>query len=601
MKNLVVLTILLFSGLLLHSMTLDEVLYKQNSGELIVGKGIAETEAEADQLALKDLASQIVVKVKSSFIDIAKEENFEVEEYCESVVNTFSDITLSNACKFIASSAENNTVYRYITPEDKKKIFAERKTQILSFVAEGEIAEEVGNAVDAIRNYYWALMLLKTHPDHKTMKYYFNDQERLLSSALVNQIENILSLIEIEITSISDIKDSNCLDYVLLASYNGILADGLLIRYNDGYQWSGYERWGNGKGYFSIKKNMAATLNFIELEIDCSFAQHGFIGEIKETLSSMKPYDFNNSHKKVEFKIEEAQEMDAVGYRLSYASEIPKANIDVLENVIAAISTNDLGTARSHFTAKGFRDFNALMGYGNAVILPEAVQMGMLKTGKLSVIRSIPLKFDFRSSSESFTENVNFVFDEDNKIDGVTFSLSDAAVKDIMTKEYGTEEEKALIVNFVEQYKTAYCLKDTAFIKDVFCDDALIIVGRVVQRKPDEYTDKLYQQLGDDMIEYITLEKGEYLDRLKKQFAQKEFINIHFSDNEIDRVVSKGKKVFGMQIGQYYYSSDYCDKGYLFLMFDLADADEPKIMVRSWQPQKADDGSIIGVSNFQFE
>jgi len=126
-------------------------------------------------------------------------------------------------------------------------------------------------------------------------------------------------------------------------------------------------------------------------------------------------------------------------------------------------------------------------------------------------------------------------------------------------------------------------------------------VGRVVKRKPDDYADKLYQQLGDDLIEYVTLKKGEYINRLQKQFAGKEFINIRFSDNEIDRVISKGKKVFGMQIGQYYYSSDYRDKGYLFLMFDLEDPDEPKIMVRSWQPEKAEDGSIIGVSNFQFE
>ncbi|RLC49835.1 MAG: nuclear transport factor 2 family protein, partial [Candidatus Cloacimonadota bacterium] len=61
------------------------------------------------------------------------------------------------------------------------------------------------------------------------------------------------------------------------------------------------------------------------------------------------------------------------------------------------------------------------------------------------------------------------------------------------------------------------------------------------------------------------------------------------------------KKVYGMQIGQYYYSSDYRDKGYLFLMFDLENPDEPKIMVRSWQPEKAEDGSIIGVSDFQFD
>jgi len=602
MKKQIIFTIFLI-GSLLQAITVNQLQKMQNSGELIVGKGTARTEMEADKLALQVLASQIIVDVKSSFVSIAKEDNFNVDEYCESVVQTFSDIQLSNAKKFVdpASTNDNKIVYRYITPEDKDRIFAERKTQILSLVLEGEIAEAENNAVDAISNYYWALMLLKTHPDYKIITYYFDNKERILNTALINQIEKILSDIKIEITSKTKSKDSNCFDIVLSSSYKEIPADGLLIKYNDGYGWSDFERWTNGKGFISIKKSMAETMNFVKLKIDCSFANHGFSGEIQQTLGAMTAHEFNNSNKKCEFISKDATEISSTKSLISYETEIPQDKIEILENVISAISNKDLARSRKYFSAKGFRDFNALVGYGNAEILPEKIKLKILKIGKLSVVRSISLKFDFRSSNEDFTEKVNFVFNENNKIEGVTFSLSDTAIKDIMSKDYGTDEEKALIINFTEQYKTAYCLKDIDFINDVFCDDALIIVGRVVKRKPDDYADKLYQQLGDDLIEYVTLKKGEYINRLQKQFAGKEFINIRFSDNEIDRVISKGKKVFGMQIGQYYYSSDYRDKGYLFLMFDLEDPDEPKIMVRSWQPEKAEDGSIIGVSNFQFE
>ena len=601
MKGFTFLMFILIASL--NAITADQLQHMQNSGELIVGKGTAETESEADKRALQDLASQIIVKVKSSFVSIAKEDNFNLDKYCKSVVETFSDIQLSNAKKFSdpASTDNNKIVYRYITPEDKNRIFAERKTQILSLVTEGEIAESEDNAVDAIRNYYWALMLLKTHPEYKTITYYFDNKERLLNIALVNQIEKILSEIKIEITSKTISKDSNCFDIVLLASYKGIPADGLLIRYNDGYGWSDFERWTNGKGFINIKKTMAATMNFIELEIDCSFANHSFSGDIQQTLGAMRPHKFDDSYKKCELFSKEATELPSVKSVISYETKIPKDTIEVLDSIITAISNKDLARSRRYFSAKGFRDFNALIGYGNAEILPEEVKLKILKIGNMSIVRSIPLKFDFRSSNEDFTEKVNFVFDEKNKVDGVTFSLSDTAINDIMSRDYGTDEEKALIINFVEQYKTAYCLKDLEFIKDVFCDDALIIVGRVVKRKPDDYADKLYQQLGDEMIEYVTLKKAEYINRLQKQFSRKEFINIRFSDNQIERVMNKDKKVFGMQIGQYYYSSDYRDKGYLFLMFDLENPDEPKIMVRSWQPEKAEDGSIIGVSNFQFE
>jgi len=97
------------------------------------------------------------------------------------------------------------------------------------------------------------------------------------------------------------------------------------------------------------------------------------------------------------------------------------------------------------------------------------------------------------------------------------------------------------------------------------------------------------------------LSKSEYVDRIKKQFESKEFINVRFADSSIDRVSGKGKNVFGIQINQYYFSSNYRDQGYLFLMFDLEKSDQPKIMIRSWQPEKSADGSIIGVSDFQFD
>ena len=75
-----------------------------------------------------------------------------MDKYCESIVKTFSDIQLSNAKKIIdpSSTKDNHIIYRFITPEDKNKIFSTRKTQILSLVAEGEIAESNNNAVDAI-------------------------------------------------------------------------------------------------------------------------------------------------------------------------------------------------------------------------------------------------------------------------------------------------------------------------------------------------------------------------------------------------------------------------------------------------------------------
>lgn len=35
-------------------------------------------------------------------------------------------------------------------------------------------------------------------------------------------------------------------------------------------------------------------------------------------------------------------------------------------------------------------------------------------------------------------------------------------------------------------------------------------------------------------------------------------------------------------------------------MMDLNDANNPKIYVRTWQPEKNPDGSIIGITDFKF-
>lgn len=585
----------------LHSITTNQISMMQNSGEFIVGKGESVNEQEADNLALQDLASQIMVNVKSKFISIAKEENFEVEEYCENVVKTISNVQLSNARKYTDSISNDKKyiVYRYITQEDKDRIFSERKTQIMSLVAEGEIAEYDNNPVDAIRNYYWGLMLLKTHPEHKTITYYFDDKERNLNQALVNQIENLLSDISINVNSINEMENSNCIDVVLQASYKGIPADGILVKYNDGYDWSASERWSDGRGMINIKKTMWETMEFLDLEIDCSFAEHGFSGEIRNTLKTMKGRNFGNSHKKC--FINEIAVAENQLHEVKFDKQLSKNQIESLSRVIDSINNKSVSLSRRFFTAKGFRDFNSLIGYGNAKIINDETKLKQLTIGEMKIVRSLPMKFGFNSSREDFTEKVNFVFDNEDKICGVTFALSDIALKDILDKKYGTLEEKAVIINFIEQYKTAYCLKDISFVENVFSDEALIIIGRVVKRKPDSTAENLYQQLGDDMVEYVKLSKGEYVNRLKTQFARKEFINIRFSDSELDRVTSDESKIYGMQIGQYYYSSDYCDKGYLFLMFNLEDPEKPQIMVRSWQPKKAEDGSIIGLSDFQFE
>ena len=148
----------------------------------------------------------------------------------------------------------------------------------------------------------------------------------------------------------------------------------------------------------------------------------------------------------------------------------------------------------------------------------------------------------------------------------------------------------------MEYYKTAYCLKRIDYLESIFDENALIIVGKVLKKA--KQLEGVYYNLDANKIEYIRLSKYEYLDRLKRVFASNEFVNIHFQDNEVKRKADE--KVFGIQISQYYYSTNYADKGYLFLMVDLKDSLNPKIYVRTWQPEKDSDGGLYGLEDFHF-
>ena len=56
-----------------------------------------------------------------------------------------------------------------------------------------------------------------------------------------------------------------------------------------------------------------------------------------------------------------------------------------------------------------------------------------------------------------------------------------------------------------------------------------------------------------------------------------------------------------LQIKQDYFSSTYGDSGYLFLAVDLEVSDKPVIHVRTWQPERDEEGKIFSIVDFDWE
>lgn len=166
----------------------------------------------------------------------------------------------------------------------------------------------------------------------------------------------------------------------------------------------------------------------------------------------------------------------------------------------------------------------------------------------------------------------------------------------------GLEESDSMsrhrILDYCEHLRNAYTAKDIDFIRQVFSDDALIIVGHVVEsRKGDgRFT------AGEEKVRYSIRTKGTYLRKLGEVFAANKRINLRFSDFRIMRHPSV-EGIYGVTLRQKYSSDGYADDGYLFLLWDFRTPSMPQIHVRTWQPADGvgGDDDIIDLSDFNLQ
>ena len=140
--------------------------------------------------------------------------------------------------------------------------------------------------------------------------------------------------------------------------------------------------------------------------------------------------------------------------------------------------------------------------------------------------------------------------------------------------------------------------RDIETINKIFAEEALIIIGRILQ-KSKKYSDLYeYEQIGSDQpdVEYLRFAKDEYIKRQKKIFNSQPDIFLGFSNFQI-RKKNNIEGVYGVSMRQHYNSTSYSDDGYLFLLIDFNE-EFPKIYVRTWQPQEWSEEKLIKLSNY---
>ncbi|MDE6100628.1 MAG: hypothetical protein K2G01_06240, partial [Paramuribaculum sp.] len=252
------------------------------------------------------------------------------------------------------------------------------------------------------------------------------------------------------------------------------------------------------------------------------------------------------------------------------------------------------------FTAEARDIYERLIKYGRAKIVGTPTYT-FYRNGDNVMARGLQMSFSFRSGlRKSFVEEVVFSFDQTGLINNISFGLGKTAEADILGKGVWDENARFAIMNFLENYQTAYALKRLDYISSVFDDDAVIITGSVshVPSRKLGTGDGQGMVFAHDIIKYNRHSKDSYLSHLKKSFASKEYINIRFASNDV-RKLGKGGELYAIQISQEYYSSNYGDKGYLFLMVDINDPEKPIIKLRTWQPERDPEFGLYGPEHFK--
>ena len=615
MRRLVVLCSCLLLTLCVSAQSWEVV---RDSEDYIYGEGWGSTVAEAERNALANLIGKIATNVTGEAQTSLKTQNsngkLDEESQFTQTVSTYSQATLTNTQQQVLQTEPDAYVVRWIKKSEVEKIFESRKRKAVDLVESAIRAERKGKVDDVLRNYYWALTLLKSLQYPNEVTYTDEDgKEHVLTNWCKEKIDDTFD----DLKAIYDSRDGN--DIRLSITYKGKPVNSVDYKYWDGQTWSAIYSAKDGWGVLELAPGYEGSQ--VQLRYEFEYAGEAKIDkEVEMVLNAVKGTPMPDAYTNVTLENKEKpketssrhQQMASQSFTTNSAEMIapPKTltkkdkdaskYMTTLEQVVKAIKEKRYDSVRSFFSDGGWDMFTKLMKYGKGRVL-DSSDIRLYDDQGSVLVRGLRMSFSFASGvRKSFVEDVVFAFNEDQKIDNIAFGLGKTAEDDILYKGVWEEKSRFAIMNFLENYKTAYALKRLDYIRSIFDDDAVIITGSVVSRANKSVSienQSTISQEGNLIIRKNRQTKDQYLENLKRCFARNEFVNIRFSNNDVIKM-GEGGESYAIQIQQDYYSSTYGDKGYLMLMVDINQPDRPLIKLRTWQPEKDPNFGLYGPGDF---
>lgn len=586
----------------------------RTSGEYYYGIGIAPTEEEADRAAMADLVGQIATHVSSDFTQIddmiTRNGRIDHKTRVMNCIQTYSQTTLTNVEKFPADGkAPNIRVRVYLKKSELARIFDNRIAKAKNMLAIADECLENKKLDMALQYYYWAYSLIRSVQFPSEIK---DDQGRIIVDWIPVKIDEILS--DIQVTF--DKKEGDFVDFFF--QYKGAPVSSLEFSYSDGRTTcQGLAK--DGRGSIEMLPGYETDVYHLDIEYEYKSQSRGD-AEMESVLNVITPRAFPRAEVKVNPRNRHAEkpanpvesERPAVHENKNEApmddamafARDSSVQAKAIDGIIQAFRNRSYTDAHKYFTVDGLEIFNRLTGYGSARVLDASNIRYYKGLGGRTVARGLKMAFSFNGRrKKTFVEDVSFTFAPDNKIENVAFGLGDIAESGIFnSKASWSDDVREIIVSFMENYKTAYSLERTEYIRDIFADDAVIIIGNVTKRGIANARPKdgiSISVKGQDVIRYNRYSKDQYICNLRRCFNRNDFINLKFTNHQIQWLEKFEKQtIFAINIRQEYNSSTYADDGYLFLLVDMTNPDEPLIKVRTWQPHEVAIDKLYNAGDF---
>lgn len=589
------------------------------------GIGIDNSRSDATRKAQEEISSKI-----STFIGTAdklymsnEQKNTDVNSVVsfESKMHSYSVATLNNLRTMTISDKKPYQIFAYIDTAEVSRMFHDREFTMREYVKIANEAFNDMNIEDALRYYYSSYLLtqsLRYRGDAKVFDEDGKSQKAL--PWLKKRIETIMSKVKVTVLGRNNGETDT---YRLGFLYDGKPVSRIGFTYFDGASWEERPATAiDGQGLATLRPGF--DVSGLKVRIEYKFAAQAQNDRELATIYDAMAEDVNfgtyeganvaQSNMSSGLSVDKGRPVAQVSTGQSQvlanlakvrSADKPldaKASLKYAESirtVIEAITTKNYSAVDNLCTPDGLTAFNELVKYGKAKIVGTPT-ITFSEYNDHVYARSVLMEFMFRNTK--VTENVVFTLTKDGKIDDVTFGLGRVAQDNLFCNlaDEAQAPVRSAINNFLESYKTAYALGRFDYLEDVFSDDAIIITGKVVHRlEPDGNDSGRYRT--NRIVTTTRQSKSEYLSKLRDAFRKKEFVNIKFANNTIRgnaKAIQQGKDVYGIQIRQDYFSNNYSDQGYLFLMVDVSDPDKPIIHVRVWQEKPDEYMNVAGIEDF---